>query len=113
MSWEGRDDRVRDPTGACETVDGMETSPLDATRTVAASPALPLAVDGTNLHKAFGSVKAVDGVTLKVRPGEIVAFLGPNGAGKTTTIDMMLGLSQPDSGAVRVFGESPRGAIAH
>ncbi|GAA5210421.1 ABC transporter ATP-binding protein [Microbacterium kyungheense] len=71
------------------------------------------AVDATDLHKGFGAVTAVDGVTLQVRPGEIVAFLGPNGAGKTTTIDMMLGLSQPDSGAVTVFGESPRAAIAH
>ncbi|MFM9625964.1 ATP-binding cassette domain-containing protein, partial [Streptomyces turgidiscabies] len=49
----------------------------------------------------------------RVRPGEIVAFLGPNGAGKTTTIDMLLGLSEPDAGAVRVFGQSPRTAIAH
>jgi ABC-2 type transport system ATP-binding protein len=91
----------------------METSPLDATRTVAASPSLPLAVDAVDLHKGFGSVRAVDGVTLKVRAGEIVAFLGPNGAGKTTTIDMLLGLSHPDSGEVSIFGESPRAAIAH
>jgi ABC-2 type transport system ATP-binding protein len=73
----------------------------------------PLAVDATDLHKSFGAVTAVDGVTLQIRAGEIVAFLGPNGAGKTTTIDMLLGLSDPDSGAVSVFGESPRGAIAH
>lgn len=65
------------------------------------------------LHKRFGSVVAVDGVDLTVRQGEIVAFLGPNGAGKTSTIDMMLGLSHPDAGEVRVFGESPRAAIAH
>jgi ABC-2 type transport system ATP-binding protein len=73
----------------------------------------PLAVDATDLHKSFGAVTAVDGVTLQIRAGEIVAFLGPNGAGKTTTIDMLLGLSDPDSGAVSVFGESPRAAIAH
>ncbi|MFC8680754.1 ABC transporter ATP-binding protein [Microbacterium ureisolvens] len=73
----------------------------------------PLAVDATALRKSFGAVRAVDHVTLKVRPGEVVAFLGPNGAGKTTTIDMLLGLSQPDSGSVRVYGESPRAAIAH
>jgi len=42
-----------------------------------------------------------------------VAFLGPNGAGKTTTIDMILGLSQPTSGEVSVFGQTPRSAIAH
>ncbi|WP_336632074.1 MULTISPECIES: ABC transporter ATP-binding protein [unclassified Microbacterium] len=72
-----------------------------------------LAVDAAGLQKSFGAVRAVDGVDLRVRPGEIVAFLGPNGAGKTTTIDMLLGLSEPDAGAVRVFGESPRAAIAH
>ena len=82
-------------------------------RPAAAASALPLAVDATGLRKSFGSVHAVDEVTLQVRPGEIVAFLGPNGAGKTTTIDMLLGLSVPDSGAVQVFGESPRAAIAH
>lgn len=72
-----------------------------------------LAVDAAGLQKSFGAVRAVDGVDLRVRPGEIVAFLGPNGAGKTTTIDVLLGLSEPDAGAVRVFGESPRAAIAH
>ncbi|GAA1654938.1 ABC transporter ATP-binding protein [Microbacterium flavum] len=72
-----------------------------------------LAVDAAGLRKSFGAVRAVEGVDLRVRPGEIVAFLGPNGAGKTTTIDMLLGLSDPDEGAVRIFGESPRAAIAH
>ena len=73
----------------------------------------PLAVDAAGLRKSFGAVRAVDGVDLRVRPGEIIAFLGPNGAGKTTTIDMLLGLADPDAGTVRIFGESPRGAIAH
>jgi ABC-2 type transport system ATP-binding protein len=48
-----------------------------------------------------------------VRPGEIVAFLGPNGAGKTTTIDMMLGLSRPDSGTAEVYGMEPQAAVRH
>lgn len=72
-----------------------------------------LAVDAVGLRKSFGTVRAVDGVDLTVRAGEIVAFLGPNGAGKTTTIDMLLGLSDPDGGTVRVFGETPRGAVSH
>jgi ABC-2 type transport system ATP-binding protein len=71
------------------------------------------AVAARGLVKSFGSVRAVAGVDLTVRQGEIVAFLGPNGAGKTTTIDMILGLSHPDGGTVEVFGESPRAAIAH
>ncbi|MFI1916363.1 ABC transporter ATP-binding protein [Nocardia sp. NPDC020380] len=74
------------------------------------------AIEIRGLVKTFGSagapVRAVDGLDLVVRPGEIVAFLGPNGAGKTTTIDMLLGLTRPDSGAVRVFGGSPSDAIA-
>ena len=46
------------------------------------------------------------------RPGETVALLGPNGAGKSTTIDMILGLAQPDSGSVTLFGLSPAEAVA-
>jgi ABC-type Fe3+/spermidine/putrescine transport system ATPase subunit len=71
-----------------------------------------LAIDVRGLTKSFGRVHAVNGIDLQVASGEIVAFLGPNGAGKTTTIDMLLGLSKPDSGSVTVHGHSPRGAIA-
>ncbi|WP_405543594.1 ABC transporter ATP-binding protein [Streptomyces phaeochromogenes] len=61
--------------------------------------------------KTYGSVRAVDGLTLALHPGETVALLGPNGAGKSTTLDLLLGLKRPDSGSVRVFGGSPREAI--
>ena len=75
-----------------------------------------LALDLRGLHKSFstpaGTVRAVDGLDLAVRPGEVVAFLGPNGAGKTTTIDLVLGLATPDSGTVRVLGHEPSDAIA-
>ena len=70
------------------------------------------AVEASGLRKSFGKVRAVDGVDLHIRPGEIVAFLGPNGAGKTTTIDMLLGLGTPDSGDIRIYGSTPRAAIA-
>ncbi|OZF46487.1 multidrug ABC transporter ATP-binding protein [Rhodococcus sp. 14-2470-1b] len=70
------------------------------------------AVHLEHLSKAFGKVQAVADVSLRVEPGEVVAFLGPNGAGKTTTIDMMLGLAKPDTGSVRVFGRPPAEAIA-
>ena len=71
-----------------------------------------LAVELTGIHKYFGHVHAVDGVDLKITPGEIVAILGPNGAGKTSTIDIILGLSQPSSGRVSVLGMQPRQAIS-
>lgn len=70
------------------------------------------AVELDGLTKSFGAVTAVDGLSLRVQPGEVVAFLGPNGAGKTTTIDMLLGLSRPDTGTVRVLGGSPDDAVA-
>jgi len=72
----------------------------------------PPAVALDNVHKHFGAVRAVDGITLTINPGEVVAFLGPNGAGKTTTIDMMLGLGKPSSGTVTVFGNTPEHAIS-
>ncbi len=77
------------------------------------APPLVAAIDADALTKSFGKVRAVDGISLHVEPGEIVAFLGPNGAGKTSTIDMLLGLSKPDSGTVTIYGQTPRSAIAH
>jgi len=65
----------------------------------------------TDLVKSYGDVHAVRGVTLSIRPGETVALLGPNGAGKSTTIDMMLGLTRPDSGTVTLFGSTPPEAV--
>ena len=75
------------------------------------SPTVLPAVEIRGVHKKFGSVDAVRGIDLTIRSGEIMAFLGPNGAGKTTTIDMILGLSRPTTGAVEVYGMTPRRAI--
>ncbi|MBA9055779.1 MULTISPECIES: ABC transporter ATP-binding protein [Streptomyces] len=61
--------------------------------------------------KTYGTVRAVDGLSLRLHPGETVALLGPNGAGKSTTLDLLLGLKQPDAGTVSVFGTGPREAI--
>ena len=72
---------------------------------------LPLAVDLRGVRKSFGPVQAVRGVALTIGSGEVMAFLGPNGAGKTSTIDIILGLSRPDSGAVEVYGMTPRQAV--
>ena len=61
-------------------------------------------IEVRNLHKAFGAVKAVDGVSFTARDGEITGLLGPNGAGKTTTLRMLYTLMTPDSGQVLVDG---------
>jgi ABC-2 type transport system ATP-binding protein len=71
-----------------------------------------LAVDLDRAVKRFGAVTAVDGISLQIRPGEVVALLGPNGAGKTSTVDMLLGLSNPTEGTVRVYGRPPHEAVA-
>ena len=57
--------------------------------------------------RAFAGTKAVDGLSLKLKAGEVMGFLGTNGAGKTTTIKMMLGLLAPTSGTVKVLGGDP------
>ncbi|WP_406313706.1 ABC transporter ATP-binding protein [Streptosporangium sp. NBC_01639] len=63
------------------------------------------------LRKHYGDVQAVNGIDLLIEPGEVVALLGPNGAGKSTTIDMILGLTRPDTGEVRLLGETPMEAM--
>ncbi len=62
------------------------------------------AVDVSGVEKRFGEIKALDGVTLRVREGEIYGLLGPNGAGKTTLIRSIVGLIAPDAGTVTVLG---------
>ena len=66
----------------------------------------------SHLSKSYGDVPAVRAIDLAIAPGETVALLGPNGAGKSTTIDMVLGLTRPDSGTVSLFGMSPSRAVA-
>jgi ABC-2 type transport system ATP-binding protein len=61
-------------------------------------------VEATGLVKAFGDVRAVDGIDLEVRPGEIFGVLGPNGAGKTTMLRMLATLLPIDAGQARIFG---------
>jgi ABC-2 type transport system ATP-binding protein len=66
------------------------------------SPSAVLSVN--NLRKRYGDTVAVDGISFHVSRHEIVGLLGPNGAGKTTTINMILGVLEPDGGAVRIEG---------
>ncbi len=60
-----------------------------------------------NLHKSFGEVKAVRGVSFEAHDGEITGLLGPNGAGKTTTLRMLYSLLPPDEGEIRIDGLDP------
>lgn len=66
----------------------------------------------TAVAKAYGPVKAVDGLDLEIRKGGVTALLGPNGAGKSTTIGLMLGHLRPDAGTARIFGHDPRDLAA-
>ena len=63
----------------------------------------------SRLQKTYnkGKVRAVDGIDLSVKPGELFGFLGPNGAGKSTTIRMITGLLKPDAGSIRIAGVDP------
>jgi ABC-2 type transport system ATP-binding protein len=72
----------------------------------AASTAAP-AVEVDAVRRAFGTVQALDGVSLEVGAGEVVGLLGHNGAGKTTTVRLLLGILAPDGGATRVLGRDP------
>ncbi|MCL4799886.1 MAG: ATP-binding cassette domain-containing protein [Burkholderiales bacterium] len=75
-------------------------APRAAPRELAAEPALAV----SDLRKAYGAHRAVDGVSFAIRPGECFGLLGPNGAGKTTTLKLCLGLTDPDGGEIRLGG---------
>lgn len=63
-------------------------------------------------HKRFGQIAALDGFSLAVNRGELLALLGPNGAGKSTAISILLGLQTPDRGTAELFGEEPQSIYA-
>ena len=68
-----------------------------------AGSSIALKVDGVS--KSFGTIHAVDGVSLSLHRGEILGLLGPNGSGKSTTMKLILGVIKPDSGGISVFGK--------
>ncbi|MGO1405798.1 MAG: ABC transporter ATP-binding protein [Agrococcus casei] len=92
----------------------MTTTPAPAPPRAATTTGPAIELAGITRHFGTGSklVRAVDGIDLTIGRGEIVALLGPNGAGKTTTLDMLLGLSTPDTGQVQVLGAPARRAVA-
>src|SRR6476659_7380873 len=67
------------------------------------------AVSFRNVSRRFGSVRAVDGVTLDIAEGEFFAMLGPSGSGKTTCLRLIAGFEQPDEGHIEIFGETAEG----
>jgi len=70
-----------------------------------------IAIRADNLVKSFGSLRAVDGLSLSINKGEVFGFLGPNGAGKTTSIKMLCGLLRPDSGQVHIASNKLKQSI--
>ncbi|GII58122.1 tetronasin ABC transporter ATP-binding protein [Planotetraspora thailandica] len=64
-------------------------------------------ITASGLQKSFGRTRALDGLDLEVRRGEVHGFLGPNGSGKTTTIRVLLGLLKADGGTAQLFGQDP------
>lgn len=65
-------------------------------------------IEVQNLGKSYGNQKAVQELNFRIDSGEIVGFLGPNGAGKSTTLKMLLGLTKPDTGTVRINEKDPQ-----
>jgi ABC-2 type transport system ATP-binding protein len=68
------------------------------------TPPLQWAIEADNLHKVFGRVRALQGFSLRVAPGDVYGFLGPNGAGKTTCMRILATLLRPDAGTARILG---------
>ena len=66
------------------------------------------AIQTDRLNRQFGTLRAVDGLSLEVPSGIIFGFLGPNGAGKTTTIRLLLGILEPTAGRAEVLGFDAR-----
>src|ERR1700754_3238898 len=65
---------------------------------------MTLALEAADLHKSYGSTRALKGVSLEVGAGELVGLLGPNGAGKSTLVKIACGLVRPTSGTVKLSG---------
>ncbi|MBV9790331.1 MAG: ABC transporter ATP-binding protein [Chloroflexi bacterium] len=73
-------------------------------------PTTPPAIEIVDVHKRFGALHVLRGLTLQVKKGEVYGLLGQNGAGKSTLTHLLLGFLQPDSGRIAVMGSAPRAA---
>jgi len=95
---------------ASDTPTGRPTQMDLAQDTRTGPPGVAAQLDG--VVKSFGATRALDGVDLELRPGEVLALLGANGAGKSTAVAVMLGLRRPDTGRALLFGRDPRAPSA-
>ena len=95
-----------DPTESSPAPSATVTPTLDAT--LATKSESDVVLRTHDLRRNFGSFRAVDGLDLTVRRGEIYGFLGQNGAGKTTTIRMLMGIIKPSGGEIELLGERAR-----
>ena len=111
LLWGDRLRRSR-VTAVAEAVDGSSvvSSPYDPVRTPEGRPARSLSTPALLAVRAvsmdFAGLRAVDGASLEVRPGEIVGLIGPNGAGKTTVLNLISGVYQPTTGSIELRGET-------
>lgn len=81
----------------------MSQTPIEQTTT-------PTAIEIADVHKRFGALHVLRGLSLQVKMGEVYGLLGQNGAGKSTLTHLLLGFLQPDSGRIAVMGSTPRAA---
>jgi ABC-2 type transport system ATP-binding protein len=88
----------------------LTTAQVEQTARAAAASTAVASLQGVS--KSFGATRALDNLSLDLNPGEVVALLGPNGAGKTTAVRLLLGLTRPDQGAVKLFGRAAEDKLA-
>jgi len=88
------------------------SSPVGRDDSAAPSAAASAVASLQGVTKRYPATLALNDLSLSLYPGEVVALLGPNGAGKTTAVRLMLGLTSPNSGQVRIFGRDPRDPVA-
>jgi branched-chain amino acid transport system permease protein len=87
--------------------------PAEPGQAATGEPAGEVLVDCQDLARHFGGVRAVDGLTLRIREGELVGLVGPNGSGKTTLISLLSGAIRPTRGAIRIAGRDIAGLPPH
>jgi putative spermidine/putrescine transport system ATP-binding protein len=105
--------QAADTTRAAETEAPTSGTGVPASVAVGASVAGAVGIEMRDLRRSYGSVRALDGLSLTISPGELVALLGPSGCGKTTALRALAGFERPDSGEILVGGADITGVPAN